>query len=206
MFEQLDLFSVAEGEGEDAEIFPQTSSLNPRQWALYRLIHRNSFVEHRKTTQREIYDKLNRYGYEWCESNNTSDHCSAIWSDVTANNLSLEHDTIIITENYVYWIGSKKETESFLRKLWKDLSPRLHRYWFYVQKVGRDGQGKLYDKNLNPIYGKDGIRGDAANAKLFHDCFNHYDVEMQKAIEENKESDKELRRKEKDDKSKERKI
>ena len=110
----------------------------------------------------------------------------------------MEHDTIIITENYVYWIGSKKETESFLRKLWKDLSPRLNRYWFYVRKIGMDGQGNLYDKNLNPIYGKDGIRGDAANAKLFHDCLNHYDVEMQKAIEENKESDKELSRKERE--------
>lgn len=195
MYEQLDLFEVsnqtAEEEQED-ERFPQKSSLTPRQWALYRLIHHNSMVEHRKTTQKEIYEKLKDYGYEWSESNNTSDHCSTIWSDVTANNLSLEHDTIIITKNYIYWIGSRKETEAFLRKLWKDLAPRLHRYWFYVSKVGMDGQGKIYDKNLNPIYEEGVISDEAINTKLFHQCFNDYDVTMQKAIELNKEADKNL--------------
>ena len=194
MYEQLDLFEISDYEEEkDEERRPQESSLTPRQWALYRLIYHNSIIEHRKTNQREIYDKLKDYGYEWSESNNTSDHCSTIWSDVTANNLSLEHDAIIITKNYIYWIGSKKETEAFLRKLWKDLSPRLKRYWFYVQKVGMDGQGKIYDKNLNPIYEEGAISDEAVNAKLFHECFNDYDLTMQKAIELNKETDKELK-------------
>lgn len=199
MYEQLDLFEVsnqmAEETEEEEERRPQKSSLTPRQWALYRLIQHNSLVEHRKTTQKEIYEKLKDYGYEWSESNNTSDHCSTIWSDVTANNLSLEHDTIIITKNYIYWIGSRKETEAFLRKLWKDLSPRLHRYWFYVTKLGMDGQGKLYDKNLNPIY-HDDETATSLTTKLFHDCFNDYDVTMQKVIEDNKDADKELNKEE----------
>ena len=197
MVEQLNLFDLSDNEEkEEKKRFPQESSLTPRQWELYRLIFHNSMVEHRKTTQREICDKIE--GYEYTDSNNTSDHCSAIWSDITANNLSLEHDRIIITKKYVYWIGSEKETKAFLRKLWKDLSPRLHRYWFYVSKVGFDGQGKLYDKNLNPVY-EDYMDDSSISAKLFHDCFNDYDITMQKAIEENKDQDKELNVKEKED-------
>ena len=198
MYEQLDLFEISEQIEElEEERRPQETSLTPRQWALYRLIHYNSFIEHRKTTQREIFEKLGDYGYEWSESNNTSDHCSTIWTDVATNNLSGEHDTIIITKNYKYWIGSKKETQAFLRKLWKDLSPRLHRYWFYVRVLGMDGQGKIYDKNLNPIYEDGSISDNAINTKLFHDCFNEYDVTMQQAIEAYKEEDKKLNAEEK---------
>lgn len=186
MVEQLDLFLSAIQEEKEEERNPQETELTPRQWALYRLIHHNSFIEHRKTTQKEIYEKLKGYGYEWTESNNTSDHCSTIWSDVATNNLSLEHDTIIITENYEYWIGNEEETKAFLMKLWRDLSPRLHRYWFYVRKVGMDGQGKLYDKNLNPIYNDGAISDAAINVKLFHECFNDYDATMQKAKERKK--------------------
>ena len=202
MTEQLDLFLASiqvdtkKEEEKESERFPQESELTPRQWALYRLIHHNSFVNHRKTTQKEIYEKLKDYGYEWSESNNTSDHCSTIWTDVATNNLSLEHDTVIITQNYEYWIGNEQETQAFLRKLWRDLSPRLHRYWNYVKKVGMDGQGKLYDKNLNPIYDEGAISDKAINTKLFHDCFNEYDITMQRSIEENKELDKELTKKE----------
>ena len=189
MVEQMDLFDYQEETPVEEETRnEQKSSLTPRQWALYRLIKHNSIVEHRKTTQKEICESLCGFGYEWNESNNTSDHCSVIWSDVAANNLRLEHDTIIITKNYEYWIGSKEETKAFLRKLWKDLSPRLHRYWFYVQKLGTDGQGKLYDKNLNPIYEGGSISDSAKNTKLFHDCFNHYDGEMQEVIEKEKQN------------------
>lgn len=177
--EQLDLFQLAnEADKEEKE-----EGLTERQKALYNLIYHNSMVEHRKTTQEEIVSKLAIYGYQWTESENTSDHCSTIWSDVAALNLSFENDNVIITKNYIYWIGSKEETESFLRKLWKDLAPRLHRYWFYVKKVGRDGQGNLFDEL------------DESTIS-FRDAFNKYDVEMQRAIEENKKADKELNKEE----------
>lgn len=186
--EQLDLFQLAnEADKEEKE-----EGLTERQKALYNLIYHNSMVEHRKTHQREIVTKLAIYGYQWTESENTSDHCSTIWSDVATLNLSFENDNVIITKNYVYWIGSKEETEAFLRKLWKDLAPRLHRYWFYVKKVGRDGCGRLYDKNLKPIFKEGEISDSDITAKLFHDCFNDYDVEMQELIELKKDADKEL--------------
>ena len=137
-FEQLDLFELLE---ED--------KLTPRHWALYRLIYHNSIVEHRKTTQREICDKIE--GYEWIESNNTSDHCSAIWTDVKDNNESPMHDKLIITKDYEYWIGSERETREFIKGLWKALSPRLKRYWSYLKKIGLDGQGKLLSNAGNVI-------------------------------------------------------
>lgn len=183
MVEQLDLFTTYETNEEKGDRFPQESSLTPRQWALYRLIERNSKIWHRKTTQREIYDELSSYGYEWNDSPTAHDHCSAIWGDVAENNLSLEHDAIIISNNFEYWIGSKRETERFLQKLWKDLSPRLNRYWNYVRKVGYDGQGKIYDKNLNPVYEE----GRKVTAKTFFECFNDYDISIQQYVEETKD-------------------
>ena len=149
MTEQLDIF--AESEQKEQEQEPK-SELTPRQWALYRLIKHNSLVEHRVTTQKEICEKLGSYGYKFVEkSGENHDHCSTIWKDVKDNNESYEHDKIIISKNGTYWIGNEEETQEFLDKLWKDLCPRLCRYWNYKQKVSRNGQGQLFSTQLNPI-------------------------------------------------------
>ena len=181
MFEQLDLFAAmnCDYEEEKEERQPQESSLTPRAWATYRLIKHNSLVEHRKTTQREIYEKVR--GYEWDNDEKTHDHCPAIWTDIKDNNESLEHDKIIIFKNFQYWIGSERETQRFLRDLWRALAPRLHRYWAFVNKVKMDGQGKLLDKNGNPLN---------TTTSEFHKCFNDYDITLQKLIELDKEEDK----------------
>ena len=142
MVEQLDIFKESE---------EKKSDLTPRQWALYRLIKHNSLVEHRKTTQKEICDTLFEYGYKYNDSITAHDHCTTIWRDIAKNNLSLEHDKIIISDNFEYWIGNEEETQEFLDQLWKDLCPRLVRYWNYKQKVARNGQGQLLTTQLNPI-------------------------------------------------------
>lgn len=148
MVEQIDLFVASVEEEKKDE--PQ-SALTPRQWALYRLIKRNSLVEHRKTTQLEICNELAIYGYKYETDPKVHDHCSAIWKDVKDNNESYEHDKIIISKNFEYWIGNEEETQEFLDQLWKDLCPRLVRYWNYKQKVARNGQGQLFSTKLNPI-------------------------------------------------------
>ena len=149
MTEQIDLFESASEQEETKE---PKSELSPRCWALYRLIKHNSLVEHRKTTQKEICDKLGEdYGYKWKDDPKVHDHCSAIWKDIKDNNESYEHDKIIISDNFEYWIGNKEETQEFLDNLWKDLCPRLCRYWNYKQKVERDGQGQLFSTKMNPI-------------------------------------------------------
>lgn len=180
MVDQLDLFEESMYIVEE-EKNPQKSSLTPRQWELYRLIKHNSFVEHRKTTQKEICDKIN--GYEWVDDDKVHDHCSTIWKDIKDNNESLEHDKIIISKNFTYWIGSEEETQKFLRELRKALEPRLKRYWNYVSKTKMDGLGKLFDKNNNPV-------DDNSKARKFYECFNDYNIELQAAIEIDKEVDK----------------
>ena len=95
MCEQLDLFASANtdyAEQQQERVIERHSELTPRQWALYRLIYNNSLVLKRKTTQKEICDSIR--GYEWNDSETAHDRCPAIWSDITANNLSFSHDKI----------------------------------------------------------------------------------------------------------------
>ena len=166
MVEQLDLFLQTNVEQENDQ--EKNSELTPRQWALYRLIYHNSIMECRKTTQREIY--LNVQGYEWNSDEKCHDHCPTIWSDVTKNNLSFEHDKIIISKNFEYWIGNEQETKDFIEQLWQQLAPRLTRYWFYKQKVSMNGQGKLLSNQLNPI-------DMNSKAREFVESYNPYGVE-----------------------------
>ena len=169
MVEQLDLF-------ESSEKQESKSLLTPRQWALWRLIEHNSIVEHRKTTQREIYEKLQDYGYIWNDEETIHDHCVSIWKDIKDNNESLEHNKIIISKNFEYWIGSEEETKEFIQDLWKALEPRLTRYWNYVKKLKRHNQGKLLSNKLQPI-------DDDSVAERFYQCFNEYNISMQKGKE-----------------------
>ena len=182
MTEQLDLFAQSEPKEQEQERLPQESELTPTHWELYRLIYHNSFVEHRKTTQKEICEKIPFF--EWDDDEKCHDHCVAVWKYIKDNNESLEHDKIIISKNFKYWIGSKQETARFLRDLWKALAPRLVRYWKYVDKTKMDGLGKLIDKNGNLVE-------SGSRARAFHECFNNYDIELQKEIEMDKILDKE---------------
>ena len=170
MTEQLDLFSTSSCDYEEEQKenkVVELSKLTSKQWELYRLIYHNSMVEQRKTSQREICDKIQ--GYEWNDSETTHDHCSAIWNDITANNLSFAHDKVIISKNGEYWIGNKEETEKFINDLWNQLAPRLMRYWFYKAKIKGNGQGKLLSNQLQPI-------DDDSKAREFVERFNPYRV------------------------------
>ena len=167
-----------EPQPQEEERRPQETSLTPRQWAAYRLIKHNSLIEHRKTSQREIYEKVE--GYTWNDKETAHDHCPAIWSDINANNESKEHQHWVLGENFEYWIGSKREYIEFLRTKWGEIAPRLHRYWELVRFLGYDGQGRLYDKNLNPISNDGFVDDKNINASLFIKSFNDYDIEMQK--------------------------
>ena len=143
MVEQLDLFELANEIEEEKETY-----LTPRQWATYRLIKSNSLMG-RKTTQREIYEKVD--GYVWNDEIAAHDHCVAIGSDIRILNLSYETEKIICYKNFEYWLGTKEECDEFLDDLWNQLLPRLTRYWFYKNKLSEDGQGKLLSKQMKVI-------------------------------------------------------
>ena len=173
MFEQMDLFESAYQESLEEKVTEKdlqemhdkkykVKKMTPRQWRLLDLIKHNSFVEHRKTTQKEICDKIDTYVYDTDEKSH--DHCVAIWTDIKDINLSRETDKLIISKNFEYWIGDEEETKAFIDKLWSDLSPRLIRYWDYLQKISRDGQCLLFDRKGNAI-------GEDSQARAFIESY-----------------------------------
>lgn len=162
MVEQMDLFAATNCEEPPKEKRVtekdlqkkhdkkyKVRELTPSEWSLYRLIKHNSEVENRRTSQREICDKIPEF--KWNDDEKAHDHCTAIWTAIKNNNESYEHEKLIISHNFEYWIGNKEETKVFLDKLWSDLEPRLIRYWKYLKKAKEDGQGRLLDKYGNPI-------------------------------------------------------
>ena len=156
MFEQLDMFASAnyiteEDLQEKHDKKYRQKKLESRQWALFSLIEHNSLVEHRKTTQREIYEKLVDFGYNWNNDEKCHDHCPAIWTDISKLNLSGQNDKVIISKDFEYWLGNEEETKEFLDNLWNDLMPRLVRYWEYTRKVKKNGQGQLFSTRLDPL-------------------------------------------------------
>ena len=188
MIEQLDLFATSEEEKEEQEnkkvvrvtqreiemsdLFngeeqqEDNDKLTDRQKALLKYIEENSLIHHRKTTQKEICEYIN--GYEWNDDEKCHDHCPAVWKDIKDINLSDETDYVIISKDFEYWIGSKRETKAFIAGLWKALSPRLKRYWKYFKKLGLEGQQNVFTEE-------------------FYEVFNKYDVEMQKQLGENQQ-------------------
>lgn len=190
MNEQLDLFLSTNQDMEKATnrnvvkenecVEVEQVELTIRQKQLYWLIEHNSLVEHRKTTQREIYDKLQRYGYEWNDDEKTHDHCSAIWNDIASINENVYARKLIISKDFEYWIGSERENQEYIKSLWRALAPRLHRYWKYLKKTMEHGQYTFIDANGKLI-------DDKSKAQRFIQAFNDYDIEMQ---EESNKGDK----------------
>lgn len=179
MTEQLDLFVesakkdiVSEQDLQDQhDNKKKQNKLTPRQWRLHDLILYNSFVEHRKTTQKEICEKLKDWGYEYRETSGTNhDHCSMIWDDIKELNLSYETDKVIISHNFEYWIGDKEQTQEFMDELWRKLEPRLMRYWAFLKKLERNGQGQLLSRKLDPI-------DDNSKAREWIESYNNFKVD-----------------------------
>lgn len=153
---QLDLFETTETEVE--------TKLTSRQWAIYRLIRENSLINGRKTTQKEIVDTVGM-GLVWNDDPKCHDHCSALWNEIKDINLSCEIEKLIISKDFEYWLGNEEETMAYIDKLWKDLSPRLSRYWKYLNKAKMNGYGKLLSNQLKPI-------DEDSKARAFVESFN----------------------------------
>lgn len=167
MIEIIDLFETITEEDlqEIHDKKCKEKRLSPQDWAVYRLIYHNSIVENRKTTQKEICDKIE--GFVYNDDPLVHDHCSKVWTSIKNNNESFEHEKIIISHNFEYWIGGEEETKVFMDKLWNDLAPRLSRYWTYLSKIKRNGQGKLFSTSLKPI--------DESKAREFVESFKYED-------------------------------
>lgn len=126
--------------------------LNERRVQLITLIQLNSRVHNKRTTQREIYDKLKCYGYEWNDNDKCHDHCPQIWNDIASINMNMELPYLVLSHNFEYWLGNKEETEKYLDKLFSDLKPRLKRVWRYIKKVNKNGSYDLFKEKFFELF------------------------------------------------------
>lgn len=144
--------------------------MNDRQWRLFDLITLSHEQGIERLTQKDICELLPSY-YAYNERPN--DKCPLIWEDVDFINKSLEVDKIIVVDKFTYRFGSKSECEDYGNKLLIGALKKLKRAWAVIDKVKRDGQGKLLSNQNNPI-------DDKSRAKRYIETFidNHIDEIM----------------------------
>ena len=128
-------------------------ALTPRQWWLYGYIKAyNERFPDKWLTQRDIvtannvdvlYPHDDRYHIS--DNPNAHDKCISIWLDVAAINRSMEVDKIILINVNSYKMPtSKEEADTYFLNGRKKAALRiLKRYWIAMEKIDRDGQGKL---------------------------------------------------------------
>lgn len=132
--------------------------LKTRQWQLFNYLLANS---DRAVTQRELIDNIGEYE----ESGKLShDRCPTIYTDIDKINKSKEIDKIILMDNFNYKIASKEEAIDFANYYLKKALKALKRYWTLIDKINKDGQGKLLSNQDNPI-------DDKSKAKRFIETF-----------------------------------
>ena len=134
---------------------------------LYELIKHNSLIEGRHTTQAEICEKIPSFVLS--KDPFAHDKCVRIWTAIKNLNECSSTEFIIIYKDFEAWIGNEEETKAYLIDLWNALSPRMSRYWNLVRKARRNGQGKAFDEEGNPIDELEGMD------KMFYTSYQAYD-------------------------------
>ena len=149
-------------------------ALTPRQWWLYGYIKAyNERFPDKWLTQRDIVtannvDVLYPHDDRYRLSSNpmAHDRCFPIWQDVAAINRSMEVDKIILINDNTYKMPtSKEEADTYFLNGRKKAALRiLKRYWIAIDKVNRDGQGKLVSDQEREITKQ-------SRAKEFYESF-----------------------------------
>ena len=134
---------------------------------LYSLIAHNSLVESRHTTQQEICEKIPSFVLS--KDPFAHDKCVRIWTAIKNLNEASSTEYIIISNNFEYWVCDEEEANDYVAHLWNALSPRLHRYWNLKKKALRNGQGKAFDENGDPLDELEGMD------KVFYTSYQAYD-------------------------------
>lgn len=145
----------------------QINNLSPMEWAIYRYIRKKSYLQtdnpdDKWTTQRELVDVVNsdltindKLEYNEGDYN----HCRRLWTIINGINQSGKVQKIIVTKNYKYKLGTKKECKEYFRKLRKDALLKLVRLSVLERRMEQNGQGQLLSQDLNPITDESSARG-----------------------------------------------
>ena len=135
-------------------------SLSQRQWWLYRLIKENSendsklsipeiiqyqndFLELGKLPYRDLY--------QFKDTDGNHSNCPQIYEDKDIINESDELDKIICVKNNQFYIGTESEMIEYHNKLYHNVCRDSHKCKIIRDKIGQDGQGKLFTFDLNEI-------------------------------------------------------
>lgn len=114
--------------------------MTDRQTILYKYI-----VSKGKTTQFDICHDLPHL-YIWSQDDKAHDHCTTVWSDITAINNDEQAEQIIIIDNFTYSIGTKEQCEEYAESFKRKALNAFKRYWNVQRKINRDGQGNIFDE------------------------------------------------------------
>lgn len=141
------------------------NGLTPIEWFIYRYIRNKSLSadENDKwTTQRELVDAVNcdlSLGEQLEYNEDDYNHCRKLWTIINRINQSGRIQKIIVTKNYRYKLGTKKECEDYFKKLRKDALMKLARLSTLERRANSNGQGQILSQELNPITEESAARG-----------------------------------------------
>ncbi len=132
----------------------EENKLTPLEERIVMTIARKSYSKdpfNRWTTQRELVDAVEDDltiidKLEW--NDHDYNHCRRIWTIINNLNQSGKLEKIIVTKDYKYKLGTKKECEAYFKKLHKDAVLKLMRLSTLKRKYAQNGQETLFDLSL----------------------------------------------------------
>lgn len=122
----------------------KAKKLTTRQWRLYDLIKNGNG---KRFSKREIYEAVE--GYEWHE--NASDKCPAIRVDMKIINASSECDAIIVFDHQEYYFATAEQVQAFIERKKRTISVANKEIYVLKKKYEKNGQGKLFNAQLNEL-------------------------------------------------------
>ena len=164
-------------------------SMTPRQWWLYRLIKKASESE-QKLSIKEIIEQqeLERlqgtltFGdlYQFTESEGNHSNCPQIYEDKDVINDSEEVDKVVCVKNNQFYLGTESESIDYHNKLMYKVYTYSHKAKVVRNKIGQDGQNKLFTFDI--------VEMEKSKGRNYHEAF----ARQQKLIDEIEKLKKEL--------------
>lgn len=132
----------------------EETRLTPLEERIVMTIARKSYSkdpDNRWTTQRELVDAVDsdltvEDKLEW--NDHDYNHCRRIWTIINNLNQTGRLEKIIVTKDYKYKLGTKKECQAYFKKLHKDAVLKLMRLSTLKKKYAQNGQETLFDLSL----------------------------------------------------------
>lgn len=128
-------------------------SMTPRQWWLYRLL-KSASLDDRKLSVKEIFEEQERDRengeltfddlYQFKDTDGNHSNCPQIYEDKDIINESEEVDKVVCVKNNQFYLGTQLESIEYHNKLIYKVYAYSHKAKIVRNKIGQDGQEKLF--------------------------------------------------------------